>query len=68
MVEKLNVGKLPLAIDDVSKAQLEFNKAVYEFGLELIAGYKAERYRESDKVLETIVRIFEGQPKTIWRE
>lgn len=68
MVEKLNTCKPPIVIDEFTKAQLDFNKAVFELGLELIAGYKAERYRENDKVLEAITKIFEVQPKVIWRE
>lgn len=68
MAEKNNTVKPLLGIDEVSKAQLEFNKALFELGLELIAGYKAERYRENDKVLEAIIKIFEVQPQNIWRE
>ena len=61
-------GEPELVLDESTKAQLEFNKATFKLGLRLIDDYTSGRCRDSDKILDAIIKIMEVQPKAIWRD
>lgn len=54
--------------DEITKAQMEFNKEVFKLGLFLIEGCKAGRFREESGILDAIIKIFEAQPKASQRD
>ena len=68
MAERRVLEKTSLIMDEVTSAQMEFNKAVFELGISLIDDYRTGRCTNRDKTLEGIIRILEVQPKIIWRD
>ncbi len=56
----------PSPLEEVTRKQLDFNNATYELGLYLIDEYKAGRC--GIEVLDAIIKIFDAQPKAVWRD
>lgn len=66
MAEKSQIGKPPLAYNEMAETWCGFNKAMYELGLYLIDEYKAGRC--GVEVLNAIIKIFEVQPNPLKRD
>ena len=66
MSERKIIDKPPYNVDEVVRAQMEFNKAVFRLGTSLIEDYKAGK-SDRNKLLETITKIFDVQPEIITR-